>query len=141
MNIKNYTSTVDASCSMVRIQELLVKIYATNINKQYIDNVCIGPTFLLSDLQLQQTLAFHLKTQWDECFTILWKEIKLPQENTRISLKNQTSKTVCKILSEWMEMQCGRTIIPKHEISAIINLFFVMSNLFGLYNRPSNEQC
>ncbi|MBK7433510.1 MAG: hypothetical protein IPI66_06090, partial [Chitinophagaceae bacterium] len=54
MNIKNYTSTIDASRSMANIEELLVEIGATNINKQYADKVCTGITFLLFDQQLQQ---------------------------------------------------------------------------------------
>ncbi|MEO6582860.1 MAG: hypothetical protein ABIO05_00965, partial [Ferruginibacter sp.] len=69
MNIKNYTSTVEASKSMSKIEELLVEIGANNINKQYIDKICTGITFLLFDQQLQQTLPFHLKAQVQECFT------------------------------------------------------------------------
>lgn len=111
MNIKNYTSTIEASRSMARIEELLVDIGATNINKQYIDKVCTGLTFLLFDLQLQQTLAFHLKAQVDECFTILWKEIKRPQENTKAALKLQASKTAWKILSDWAEIQCSMILL------------------------------
>ena len=52
MNIRNYTSTVDASRSMAKIEELLVEIGATNINKQYSDKICTGITFLLFDQQL-----------------------------------------------------------------------------------------
>ncbi len=47
MNIKNYTSAVEASRSMAKIEELLVEIGATNINKQYAEKICIGITFLL----------------------------------------------------------------------------------------------
>ena len=111
MNIKNYTSTIEASRSMARIEELLVEIGATNINKQYIDKVCTGLTFLLFDQQLQQPLAFHLKAQVDECFTILWKEIKRPQENTKAVLKLQASKTAWKILSDWTEIQCSMILL------------------------------
>jgi hypothetical protein len=67
VNIKNYTSTIDASRSMAKIEDLLVEIGATNINKQYNDKVCTGITFLLFDHQLQQTLSFHLKAQVEEC--------------------------------------------------------------------------
>ena len=83
MNIRNYTSTVDASRSMAKIEELLVEIGATNINKQYSDKICTGITFLLFDLQLQQTLPFHLKAQVEECFSILWKDVKRPRPDTR----------------------------------------------------------
>lgn len=72
MNIKNYTSTIDASRSMAKIEELLVEIGATNINKQYVEKVCTGIT-LLFDQQLQKTIPFHLKAQVQECFVILGK--------------------------------------------------------------------
>ena len=111
MNIKNYTSTIDASRSMARIEELLVEIGATNINKQYKDRVCTGITFLLFDQQLQQTLPFHLKAQVKECFTILWKDVKRPRPDTRATLQTQANKTAWKILSDWTEIQCSMILL------------------------------
>lgn len=111
MNIKNYTSTVDASKSMAKIEELLVEIGATNINKQYVDKICTGITFLLFDQQLQQTLPFHLKAQVEECFTILWKDVKRPRPDTRELIKKQASKTAWKILSDWTEIQCSMILL------------------------------
>lgn len=96
MNIKNYTSTVDASRSMAKIEELLVDIGATNINKQYENKVCTGITFLLYDQQLQKTLPFHLKAQVEECFTILWQDVKRPRPDTRTILQHQANKTAWK---------------------------------------------
>jgi hypothetical protein len=113
MNIRNYTSTVEASKSMARIEELLVEIGATNINKQYKDKVCTGITFLLYDSQLQQTLAFHLKAQAEECFTVLWKEVKRPQSNTKEMLMKQANRTAWKILSDWTEIQCSMILLKQ----------------------------
>lgn len=111
MNIKNYTSTVDASRSMGKIEELLVEIGATNINKQYADKICTGITFLLFDQQLQQTLPFHLKAQCEECFAILWKDVKRPRPDTKVLLRQQANKTAWKILSDWTEIQCSMILL------------------------------
>lgn len=113
MNIKNYTSTVEASKSMARIEELLVEIGATNVSKQYKDKVCTGITFLLYDQQLLQTLAFHLKAQVEECFTVLWKEVKRPQSNTKEMLMKQANRTAWKILSDWTEIQCSMILLKQ----------------------------
>lgn len=113
MNIKNYTSTIDAARSMVKIEEMLVEIGATNINKQYQDKTCTGITFLLYDQQLQQTLAFHLKAQIEECFTVLWKDVKRPKPNTKALLQQQAAKTAWKILSDWTEIQCTMILLKQ----------------------------
>lgn len=111
MNIKNYTSTVDASRSMAKIEELLVEIGASNINKQYSNKICTGITFLLFDQQLQQTIPFHLKAQVEECFAILWKDVKRPRPDTRTALQVQANKTAWKILSDWTEIQCSMILL------------------------------
>lgn len=111
MTIKNYTSSVDASRSMAKIEELLVEIGATNINKQYSDKICIGITFLLFDPQLQQTLPFHLKAQVQECFIVLWKDIKRPRPDTKAALQQQAGRTAWKILCDWTEVQCTMIIL------------------------------
>lgn len=111
MNIKNYTSSVEAIKSMARIEELLVEIGATNINKQYQNKLCTGITFLLYDQQLQQTLPFHLKAQTEECFAVLWKDVKRPRPDTKDQLKKQAAKTAWKILSDWTEIQCSMILL------------------------------
>ena len=111
MNIKNYTSTIEASRSMAKIEELLVEIGASNINKKYEEKICTGITFLLFDQQLQQTIPFHLKAQVEECFTILWKDVKRPRPDTKTTLQAQANKTAWKILSDWTEIQCSMILL------------------------------
>jgi hypothetical protein len=111
MNIKNYTSTIEASRSMARIEELLVEIGAANINKQYANKECTGITFLLYDQQLQQTLPFHLKAQSEECFNIFWKDVKRPRPETKLMIQKQANRTAWKILSDWTEVQCSMILL------------------------------
>ena len=111
MNIRNYTSTIEASRSMARIEELLVEIGASNVNKQYKDKICTGITFLLFDVQLQQTLPFHLKAQVEECTIILWKDIKRPRADTAELVHKQANRTAWKILSDWTEIQCSMILL------------------------------
>lgn len=85
--------TIDKAKLFFKWGELLVEIGATNINKKYENKICAGITFLYFDNQLGQTLAFHLKAQVDEVFTILWKEVKRPQANTKETLKSQANRT------------------------------------------------
>jgi hypothetical protein len=111
MNIKNYTSTIDAQRSMAKIEDMLVEIGATNVNKQYKEKVCNGITFLLFDHQLQQTLSFHLKAQVEECFNILWQDVKRPRDYTRALVLQQANRTAWKILSDWTEIQCSMILL------------------------------
>lgn len=111
MNIKNYTSTIEASRSMAKIEELVVEIGANNINKKYEEKICTGITFLLFDQQLQQTIPFHLQAQVEECFNILWKDVKRPRQDTKAILQKQAAKTAWKILSDWTEIQCSMILL------------------------------
>jgi hypothetical protein len=65
----------------------------------------------LYDQQLHQTLPFHLKAQVEECFTILWKEVKRPRPDTKAILKQQANKTAWKILSDWTEIQSSMILL------------------------------
>ena len=138
MNIKNYTSTVDATRSMARIEELLVEIGATNVNKQYTDKICTGITFLLYDQQLQQTLPFHLKAQVEECFTILWTDVKRPRPDTRELLRKQASKTAWKILSDWTEIQCSMILLGQAKpLQMFLPFIYDMKSYETLFDKIS----
>lgn len=139
MNIKNYSSTIDASRSMAKIEELLVDIGATNINKQYENKICTGITFLLYDHQLQQTLPFHLKAQVEECFLILWKDVKRPRPETREQLKKQASRTAWKILNDWTEVQCSMILLGQAKpLQMFLPFMYDMKSNETLFDKVSN---
>ena len=111
MNIKNYTSEIDASKSMANIERVLVEIGASNINKNYKDKICTSITFLYFDEQTKQTLAFHLKAQVDECFNIFWKQRVQKTTSQKEACMKQANRTAWKILSDWTEIQCSMILL------------------------------
>ena len=111
MNVKNYTSEVDASKSMANIERVLVEIGASNVNKTYKDKVCTGITFLHFDQATNQTIAYNLKAQVEECFNILWKQrARQTKEAKEICLK-QANRTAWKIVSDLVEIQCSMILL------------------------------
>lgn len=111
MKIKNYTSEIDSTLSISKIEKCLVEIGASNINKEYENKICMGITYLLHDSITNQTICFNLKAKVDECFKILWKEVLRPQAGTKDKIMQQASRTAWKILSDWTEIQCTMIIL------------------------------
>lgn len=139
MNIKNYTSTVEVSRSMARIEELLVEIGANNINKKYENKNCVGITFLYFDQQIMKTLAFHLKAQVDEVFTVLWNEVKRPQANTKATIKAQANRTAWKVLSDWTEIQCTMILLGQATpLQMFLPFVYDVNNEETLYDKVIN---
>ncbi len=139
MNIKNYTSTVEASRSMARIEELLVEIGASNISKKYEEKICTGITFLFFDHQLGQTLAFHLKAQVDEVFTVLWKDVKRPQAETKEKTRQQANRTAWKVLSDWTEIQCTMILLGQAKpLQMFLPFVYDVKNEETLYDKVVN---
>jgi hypothetical protein len=62
---------------------------------------------------LQQTLAFHLKAQVEECFKILWKEVHRRQSNTKEMIMKQANRTAWKILFDWTEIHCSMILLAQ----------------------------
>jgi hypothetical protein len=136
MNIKNYTSTIDASKSMAKIEELLVEVGASHVNKTYKDKVCTGITFLLYDQGVGQTLAFHLKAQVTECFNVLWKEVKRPTADTKKNILAQANRTAWKILSDWTEIQISMILLGQAKpLQMFLPFVYDVKNEETLYDK------
>ncbi len=111
MNIKNYTSQIKAHESLAKIENMLVQIGATDINKQYKDKICTGVTCLYYDHQLFQTIPFHFTADTDACFAILWKEVIRPRPETKQNTMEQAARTAWKIVSDLIELQCSMILM------------------------------
>lgn len=141
MNIKNYTSEIDASKSMANIERVLVEIGASNINKNYKDKVCSGITFLYFDEQTKQTLAFHLKAQVDECFNIFWKQRVQKTASQKEACIKQANRTAWKILSDWTEIQCSMILLGQATtLQMFLPCVYDMKNNETLYDKISTGE-
>lgn len=141
MNVKNYTSSVDAHISMAKIEKMLVEIGASNINKKYSDKICTGITFLYHDTIINQSLAFNLKAQTDECFNILWKEIKRPRSDTKYQTTLQANRTAWKILSDWVEIQVSMILLGQAKpLQMFLPFVYDVAKDETLYDKVINGQ-
>jgi hypothetical protein len=103
VNIKNYTSTVPASRSVSRIEEVLVDLGAQNINKSYKDGRLSALSFLVS--VNGNTIPFKLPAKVSQVEDALVKSYKRLNPSTRRSIAEQSERTAWKICSDWVEIQ------------------------------------
>lgn len=111
MNIKNYTSEIDPSISMAKIEKILIEVGVTDISKKYKDGICTGVTFLLCDKEVNQIIPFHLRAQVEECFKVFWDQRTQKTERQKPPVMAQANRTAWKILSDWVELQCSMILL------------------------------
>lgn len=108
--IKNYTSSIPASTSMGRIEEMLVRAGARDIHKSYNnDQICDAIIFIMLVPGIVQPLYFKLPAKVEACYNALWKmyckTVKRPQEATKQTIREQSARTAWKIIHDWVELQ------------------------------------
>lgn len=113
INIKNYTSQVAAENSISKIERLLVKIGAKNINKSY-DNGILKAIIFLIDVN-NNTMTFKIPAKIDAVMKVLSGEVKRPQPGTFERIREQSERTAWKIVSDWVEIQATMILLEQAE--------------------------
>ena len=103
VNIKNYTSTVAASKSVLRIEEILVDLGAQNINKSYVDGRLNAISFLVS--VNGNTIPFKVPAKVGQVEDAILKTYKRITPSIRRGIAEQSERTAWKICSDWVEIQ------------------------------------
>lgn len=114
LNLKNYTSTVPASTSMATIEKVLVEAGATDISKKYENQVCVAIRFRM--MVNLHPLFFELPARVESCFEVLWKEVKRPQADTKLKIRQQAERTSWKIISDWVLVQLSMIQLEQAEL-------------------------
>lgn len=115
--LKNYTSTVPASRSMAKIEQLLVEIGAKNINKEFVGNK-VSAFYFLVDVN-NQSMLFKLPVKTDAIEKVFKSEVKRPQEGTYEKIEAQAERTAWKIVSDWVEIQCTMIKLEQAELAQV----------------------
>lgn len=109
-NIKNYTSSVPANQSMMRIEELLTGAGATEVNRTY-DGFggCDSMVFKIAVPGVANPVWFKIPSKVDKCKDALWrnylKTVKKPSEAMKETISAQAARTAWKLMHEWVEIQ------------------------------------
>jgi hypothetical protein len=103
INIKNYTSQINAETSISRIEKNLVKAGCNNILKSYEDEILTGLSFtkIVSD----NTMAFKVEAKTKTIYKLLMAEYTRPTEKSKEIALQQSERTAWKIISDWIEIQ------------------------------------
>lgn len=119
-NIKNYTSTVPASRSVNRIEELLVRHGAKNILKIYDnDHRLVSVAFIMIMKDTGNEMPFKLPARVDKVESKLRGSIKKPRKGTLNKVSEQAERTAWRLLSEWVEIQLSLVELDQAEFIEI----------------------
>ena len=102
--IRNYTSTVPANRSVMKIEQRLVEAGARDIMKSYSDGKLVGITFTIY-AQDRGDLTFKLPARVDRVEIILRSKVRRPRKGTGNRLSDQAERCAWKNLSDWVDVQ------------------------------------
>ena len=113
MNLKNYTSEVPAVTSMGKIEIALVQAGATDISKKYENQVCIAVRFRMNINNIP--MFFELPARVENCYNVLFAEVKRPNSDTKERVRKQAERTAWKIVSDWVLIQLSMIMLEQAE--------------------------
>jgi hypothetical protein len=112
--IKNYTSEVPSSRSVLHIEERLVQNKAKNIMKIYDEGRLTGIAFIISING--NDYPFKLPARIDRVEKVLMKTYRRPHKGTAKKVKDQAERTSWKILADWVDIQMALVELDQAEL-------------------------
>ena len=101
--IRNYTSTVPATKSIMEIEKRLVSAGCTNIVKTYMDGQITGLIFTIR--QNERDIPFRMPARVERIREKLAESMRKPRRGTMDRLLSQADRTAWKLLSDWVDVQ------------------------------------
>jgi hypothetical protein len=111
--IKNYTSSVPADRSIMKIERMLVDAGATNISRAYENQEVSGFMFQLGNM------IFKLPSKVKAVEETLLSEMKRPRRETIARITDQARRTAWRILDEWVAIQISMVRLKQAEAQEV----------------------
>jgi len=115
--VKNYTSTVPSSKSVLHIEKRLVENNAKNIMKLYDGGHLMGIAFVI-DVN-GTNMPFKLPARIEKVEKVLLNQYTKPRKDTAQIVKEQAERTAWKILSEWVDIQMSMVELDQAELMEV----------------------
>lgn len=112
--IKNYTSEVLSSRSVLHIEERLIQNGAKNIMKIYDDKRLAGIAFIVEVNGIDH--PFRLPARIDRVEKVLMALYSRPRKGTEKKVKDQAERTAWKLLADWIDIQLSLVELDQAEL-------------------------
>lgn len=123
--LKNYTSQIPVSRSVLYIEEMLVKNGARNILKEYDPNGRIDGICFLIPMN-GRDVPFRLPAQIANCERVLLSGLsRRARPETRKEIPKQAERTAWKILSDWVEAQMAMIELAQVEVMEVFMPYLI----------------
>ena len=133
MMLKNYTSGVPIDRTVSKIEAALVRGGATNIMKDYKDNILDAICFAVIMPESGQRIAVRLPANASAVYETMRKRVKRMRRGTEDKLKEQASRTAWKLMQDWIEVQLSLIEMSQVEFLQVF-LPYVWNGKTTVYN-------
>ncbi len=132
MNLKNYTSGVPVSSSILKIEKRLIDMGASSIVKEYDGEKKInGITFCF--LLNGQTVAFKMPAHVQKVFAVFWKDVRNPHRVNKEKILDQAERTAWKNVADWIDIQSSLIMMEQCDFMEIFMPYALTSGGKTLY--------
>jgi hypothetical protein len=123
--MKNYTSGVPVEVTVMRIEKILAKSFATQVAKEYKDGELVGLTFAVHNPATGKDARIRLPIRKKGIVDVLSAQYKRRiSPSTKARIEAQAARTAWKLWQDWIEVQMSLVEMEQAEFVQIFLPYF-----------------
>ncbi len=123
--IKNYTSSVPVERTISLIEQELIKIGVSHIEKSYENGT---PKGIIFSIMIPQKISFRIPANIESAFEII-KTIPEYKSKSKDWLKSQANRTAWRIVYNWVEIQVAMVQLKQADAMQVFLPYVYDNNL------------